>query len=252
MNNAKAKFILRSYRSNGEDANDPAFREALEQAEHDPALNAWLREEQEMDDSIRSKLNDTPVPEDLLDDILATQSITVSRSFWRQGRTWMAMAALVMALFGGYFMISPHQPQPAVSFQTFPEMAAAFASHDFELDMEAANTHQAKEWAQSKLISRDIPVSDRLRQMGDNRGVGCKYFDWEGEDVLLLCFFLEDGSQVHYFVMDIQNLPDVPETGHELPQWAKYGEWTTASWADSERAYVVASKSDRENMVSLL
>ena len=50
MDNNDAKLILQVYRSGGEDASDPFFAEALEQARLDPALRTWFAEQQAKDD----------------------------------------------------------------------------------------------------------------------------------------------------------------------------------------------------------
>jgi hypothetical protein len=42
MNNSEAKYILGAYRADGQDAAEPAFAEALRQAETDPDLGGWF------------------------------------------------------------------------------------------------------------------------------------------------------------------------------------------------------------------
>ena len=45
ITNETAKFLLNAYRPNGADAQDPVFRDALEQAARDPELGAWFKEQ---------------------------------------------------------------------------------------------------------------------------------------------------------------------------------------------------------------
>ena len=52
MNNDHAKIVLSVYRPHGQDANDPFFSEALQQAKLDPSLSAWLNDEQRWDEGI--------------------------------------------------------------------------------------------------------------------------------------------------------------------------------------------------------
>jgi hypothetical protein len=62
MTNARAKFLLSVYRPNGADAEDPAFKEALAQAQRDPTLGSWFREQQAFDELIFAKLRSIEVP----------------------------------------------------------------------------------------------------------------------------------------------------------------------------------------------
>ena len=71
MTNECAKFLLSAYRSNGADAQDPVFKEALDQARHDPVLANWLREQREFDEIISAKLCSIEPPAGLREAILA-------------------------------------------------------------------------------------------------------------------------------------------------------------------------------------
>lgn len=248
MNNAKAKFILRSYRCDGADANDPVFREALAQAVHDPSLSDWFQTERAADDAIRSKLSEVPVPRDLIEDILASETLTTTRSFWRHGGRWLALAALFMALLGGVMMFAPAR-QPDLGFETFPRMASSFVSRPFQLDYEAASLDEATTWLQARQASWDIPVSDAMHT-ATSGGVGCRPIDWKGQEVFLFCFFLEDGNVVHFFMMDADALPDAPL--NEAPMWARHGKYMTATWADERHAYVLAGDAEIGDLQALL
>src|SRR5271156_2792587 len=75
MNNNDAKLILQVYRPGGEDATDPFFAEALEQARLDPALRIWFAEQQAKDERMRGALQIIVPPHDLRDMIVRTQKI---------------------------------------------------------------------------------------------------------------------------------------------------------------------------------
>ena len=45
MNNDHAKIVLSVYRPHGQDADDPFFAEALQQAKNNPAMAAWFKNE---------------------------------------------------------------------------------------------------------------------------------------------------------------------------------------------------------------
>lgn len=247
MNNAKAKFILRSYRSSGEDARDPAFREALEQADRDPGLKGWLQREMELDDVIRTRLAGVPAPASLLDDILATQVVTTARTFRRYSRR-LAMAAAIVMLAAGTW-ITVYHVQPALSHDAFPRMASSFLSKPFQLEHTAGNLEDARAWLHARNVAWDIPATDAMETAATS-GIGCRPIQWKGREVYLFCFFLEDGNVVHYFIMETDALPDA-RTG-EPPLWARHGQYTTVSWADERYTYVLAGKGEISGLQALL
>jgi hypothetical protein len=71
MDNEKAKFILRNFRPDGADANDPDFAEALKLAMESRELGEWLASERAFDSAFSSALNSVSLPRDLREDILS-------------------------------------------------------------------------------------------------------------------------------------------------------------------------------------
>jgi hypothetical protein len=65
MTNLEAKFVLSAYRASGSDACDPAMQEALQQAQRDPALGAWLEQEQAHAMAVAARLAEVPLPAEL-------------------------------------------------------------------------------------------------------------------------------------------------------------------------------------------
>ncbi len=250
MNNAKARFILSSYRSDGSDARDPVFRDALDQASHDSELKDWFANERQTDEAIRRKLNSIAVPSSLLDDLLTVTSVTAQRSYWRRSvAPWLAMAAALVVLLGGAYWLTPIR-QPALAFHSYPQVAAWFLHRPFSLDYKAASLQEANLWLRHN-HDRSAPMPPPHIQAAALDGVGCKIFNWHGTDVLLLCFFLEDGRVAHYFTMDADQLPGVPPMSSE-PQWAQEGEYATGTWSDGRHAYVLAMAGSVDELQALL
>ncbi len=69
MDKERAKFILQSFRPDGEDADEPAFAEALELAAKDRELGEWLAAERAQDAAFAAMLSNAGIPEDLRDAI---------------------------------------------------------------------------------------------------------------------------------------------------------------------------------------
>ena len=64
MDKERAKFVLQSFRPDGEDVNEPAFAEALELAAKDRELGEWLAAERAQDAAFAAMLSDVEIPED--------------------------------------------------------------------------------------------------------------------------------------------------------------------------------------------
>ena len=65
MDRERAKFILQSFRPDGEDADEPAFAEALTLATKDRELSEWLANERAQDAAFSAILAEIEIPEDL-------------------------------------------------------------------------------------------------------------------------------------------------------------------------------------------
>ncbi len=65
MDKERAKFILQSFRPDGEDANDTTFTEALALATKDRELGEWLADERSQDASFSVMLSKVEIPENL-------------------------------------------------------------------------------------------------------------------------------------------------------------------------------------------
>ncbi|MFT6862883.1 MAG: hypothetical protein ACJAVK_001443 [Akkermansiaceae bacterium] len=65
MDKERAKFVLQSFRPDGEDADEPAFAKALELAAKDRELGEWLATERAQDAAFAAMLAEVEIPEDL-------------------------------------------------------------------------------------------------------------------------------------------------------------------------------------------
>src|SRR5260370_13500363 len=89
------KVPPKRYRPNGADAQDPVFREALEQATRDPELGAWFKEQRGFDSMIADKLSGIEPPATLRSAILdGIDNRPSARHF--SMRTLLALAAVIV------------------------------------------------------------------------------------------------------------------------------------------------------------
>lgn len=75
MDKEEARFILRCFRPDGADAENPDFAEALGWAAKDRELGEWLAHERAADAGFARALGDLPLPESLREDILNTLAL---------------------------------------------------------------------------------------------------------------------------------------------------------------------------------
>lgn len=71
MDKEQARFILRSFRPDGADANDPDFADALKLAMENRELGEWLASERAFDGEFAQALSSVKLAENLREDILA-------------------------------------------------------------------------------------------------------------------------------------------------------------------------------------
>lgn len=71
MDNEEARMILRSFRPDGADVNDPSFAEALKMAVQNRELGEWLANERAFDAAFARALGNVDLPETLRQDIMA-------------------------------------------------------------------------------------------------------------------------------------------------------------------------------------
>jgi hypothetical protein len=93
MNTREAKEKLLLYRSEIDDA-DPQFHEALAQAQRDPELAKWLREQGSCDEAIRSKLRQIEPPGGLAEKVIGSRPIPFRRDW---NRILQLAAAIIIA-----------------------------------------------------------------------------------------------------------------------------------------------------------
>src|SRR2546430_17331964 len=101
MNREEAKEILALYRPGIDDPNEPDIAAALELTKEDAELARWFAEQSALYNATRQKLKELPVPDQLLERILANPGRTPL--LWRSPLLWAAAAAIV--LFAGLAML---------------------------------------------------------------------------------------------------------------------------------------------------
>lgn len=243
MDNDQARFMLQAYRSNGRDATDPQFTEALEQARRDPSLGRWFEQERALDAVISAKLKAVVVPDDLKATILVGRNLVQPAPWWRRPALVGLAAMLALLLTAtGLLLRSPGTLEIA-AFER--DMTRALENLD-GLSLHSDNPSEVTQWLAGNEGHERIDLPDTLAGLAS---IGCRVLDWQGRKVSLICFTTgAEGSKdmVHLLVVDRSQLSDPP--GDE-PSFGRAGSWATATWSFGERTYLLAGRGDLRQLL---
>ncbi len=266
MDNEQAKFILRAYRPGGQDAQDPMFAEALEQARRDPELGRWFAQETALDAAIGERARAIRVPSDLKAAILAGHKIIQPVRWWQRRIHPAAAAATVLLTLGLIGFMALRTPREgAADFRRFtsditdhlskgyglilnqsrvlnPGMSY-FGSTNYRLPFRSASIEDVRGWLGENNGHGDFALPGGLK---DSRNLGCSVLEWRGKRVTVVCF--QTGprlprDKVHLVLIRSDDLPDPPAVG--APRFHERGEWSTAEWNDGTHTYVLMAPGDR-------
>lgn len=240
MNNEEARLILQAYRPGGQDANNPRFREALQQAQRDPELARWFANEQALDSRISAKVRTAiSPPVRLKSQLLAQQKIVHPVAWWRQP-VWRLAAAACLALLVTAAAVWL-KARGTSEFAQYRSKMAEFAGHRLDrLDLMTRDVTEVQRWLAQKHSNGDLVLPAGL----DGRpSVGCRLLVWKGKKVSLICFELQNHQIAHLLVIDRGAFKDGPA---ESPVFNQVGEIATASWSRGNKTYLLATKGGTE------
>lgn len=240
MNNDEAKFILSAYRPGGEDASDARFAEALAQAERDPELTAWFEDARHFDGALSEAVQTIPLPPELRASIVAGGKI--SRPRWSPTRrNFLALAAgivLLAALAGVWFQ--QRAPQLALWQRDALAFIEVLGRDEASFDMQNKDVAVLQDWLQAQHAPAPASLPAALRNMPS---LGCKTIDSAGRAVTIICFKMETGEVIH---LAVTNPESSARTQATAPRFVEEDGWRTASWTESDHAYMLATKASED------
>lgn len=238
MNEQEARLILQAYRPGAQDEGDPYFAEALRETARNPELASWLAEEQAFDQAMTTHLEAVPAPFGLKTRILAQTGSPV-RS-WKS-RWMIGLAAAVALLLLLAQVVSLRRPAPPAS-ALLPDYAremVSFIQLPPPLDLESHDLGAIKNWLGQKEV-RPMDIPERMAAL---QPVGCRILSFRDHDVTLICFHREGDQLAHLFVVERSALPGLKPGA--VPVYYAANGWTTATWAEKDRAYMITVQGDR-------
>lgn len=245
MKNEEAKFLLRAYRPDGDDARDPLFADALAQADHDPLLRTWLEREQQGDRLLAAKLAQVQPPPGLREAILiGARASQRSRRWWRNPAWFAAAAALIVLIgvavrFGGIRLGSPSTQE-----------LAAFALTDLSQSHDAHTLPAALAGVQAQFTRGALPLPAHLDlNLDELRRQGCRTVRLAGRDVFELCF-QRDGVWFHLYAGRREDFSAGSAAARTLV--LARGQFAAASWSDAKNVYALVTGTGEATLRRLL
>ena len=242
--NDRAKLLLSAYRPGGNDAADPAFAEALAQAQVDPDLRAWLEESQTFDRAVAERLGAMPVPADLRATILAGAKFSQPHRWWQTPKFWALAAVLfVAAALAAFWPAAKPDAWQADSLAVLDGVLKG----EVNLDSKDAEPAHLVEWLNEHVAPVPAPIPTALAQLPS---VGCKTIDSDGRKVSLICFNLGNDELAHLFTTSREGLRLPPPD--RQPIFSRMRNWNLASWSDGAQVHMLASGIAPERLRTLL
>jgi hypothetical protein len=248
MDNQEAKFILSAYRPGGQDANDPGFFEAIEQAHRDPVLERWFQDSIAFDTAVSQQLCALSAPRDLQESILAGAKITRASHWTNRMRKWAIAAAVILgAILGGLIW---HNTRPAhlTGWQNAAlDVLSSLVRQESSFDAQSRDPGELLAW----LRANHAPTAEKFpNTLGKLSSLGCKTFLWNDERVSVICFARPDGGLIHVVIAAGRYEP--ARAGKGRPEFIQQGNWATATWREAGKSYMLALEGSTDQLRAYL
>jgi hypothetical protein len=248
MDNREAKFILNAYRPGGQDANDPRFAEALDQARRDPTLQRWFDESVAFDAAITEKLCAVPVHRDLRENILAGVKVSRPLQWSKPFIRWAIAAMLVLSATLGSLIWHNARPTRLAGWQSEAlEVISSLVRNRSSFDAQSRSSADLINWLHANHAPAAENIPDNLSKLAS---IGCKTFSWNGTPVSVICFMRPDGGLVHFVATNATSTTTSQVTAK--PSVVKRGDWATATWREGDKIYMIALEGSLDQLRSYL
>ena len=248
MTNDEAKFLLRGYRANGSDADDPAFAEALAQATRDPGLRSWLEREQQFDMTIAAGLKSASAPVGLRESILAGTKLGSERRARVSPGWWIGIAAVLAISVGSiaYLQFGKARATQVASINSLVNVAWDDLGGAHPPTKHADAFPDVAGWLESPATHMHDGLPLDFKHM---IAEGCRAQRIAGSLFVEVCFN-RNGTMFHIYMAPRR---DFTNQGLDRePMFQQKGHMATASWADDRFVYVLASANGADAIRAIL
>jgi hypothetical protein len=249
MDNREATFILSAYRPGGQDANDPRFSEALEQARRDPILERWFRASVAFDAVIMEKLRAVEAPRHLRKSILAGAKVSRPLPQPKPFLKWAVAAAVITTATVGALIWHNARPTPLAGWQSEAlDVISSLVKNESSFDAQSRTPTELLAW----LRENDAPAAQKLPDnLSKLASIGCKTYSWNGIPLSVICFMRPDGGLIHLVTMN-SSVDTSDRAPRRLAKLTCRGDWVTATWRDGGTICMLALEGSREQLRAYL
>lgn len=232
------------YRPGIDDGSDPLVTEALAQTRRDPELARWFDQHRAVDAALGRKFKQIPVPVGLDQEILSERKI-IRPSIWREHHALLVAAAatVVLAVVAGYWWRQP----PPQDFASYRQTMAHLVSGDYKMMLETNDLNAVRQFLVANHSPSDYALTPAMQRLPAE---GCALIDWHGRRISLVCLDRGQNPDLFLFVVNRSTLPDAPSS--RVPDFARIGRMTTASWTMGDTTYVLASQGTEDDLRKFL
>ncbi len=241
MNNEQAKEVLMLYRPGLAYEDDPEFTEALSQARQDSELGQWFAEHCALQEALRTKFRQIPVPEGFKEQILSECPIRLRNPV--RTRVTLVAAMLVILFLAGSLLKTYFQPQLGQD-KTITGLRARMA-------------HEVARYPEMKCKTKDLgEVRRYLASEGQNNislptslekkaTTGCTTLRWQNKPVAMICFNSgrsadTDEPDLFLFVASREDVPGSPPAGR--PEFSQTNKLLSATWSSGDKTYILLAR----------
>lgn len=253
MDNETAREILSAYRSNGADARDASFLEALEQADRDPETKFWFRDQQAFDRQISATMREVHTPPDGKERLLTMLELQANeparmpvwKRFWQVG---LGLAAVLVLTLNIVTFVNDQDNSRGERYVASSEnfSLSQLARDSMPLEFRGKTANSLVNWLadQGAPIPQSLPSA--FQQAMTN---GCKVYATENGGVISLLCFEVDGELLHMFVFDekARALLDVVPR-----QWWREGDWNMMAFNEGGQLVALVSKASPDAIDRML
>lgn len=244
MNSHQAKEILHLYRPGTRDGDDPEVREALARTQLDSELARWFEQHCALQLALRAKFRQIPVPDGLKQQILSERKAHFSFASRRTAVVAaLAFATLLLLAGAASLLIRPGLDNSFANFRL--RMAGSVVRSYPKMDLLTTNLTEIRTYLAANRGLADYVLPAPLEATA---GTGCKVLSWHGRPVSMVCFnsgalASPGGADLFLFVIDRSKVRKPP--AGNAPQFTRLSpSLVVASWAQGDKAYVLAGTGD--------
>ena len=237
MNRARAKEILAGYRPGKDLATDPELAPALALLEEDATLARWFEREQALDDALRRKLHEIPVPVGLQARILASRPKRVTRTGWWWNPSVLSAAAALLLVIGvSAVWLAPWHPRTWSDYQA---QVLKDVTGPYTLDITTRSHDQVRRRMAAAGYPSDYRVPPGLQGYPLEGGLKLR---WGGHKVSVVCFGSDEERKPDVWLIVSRRTPIPGAPAGATPEFAVIGKSRVARWADDGHVYIVATQ----------